>query len=141
MEIGHDQRVQDVLSGTYQNMPVRIFTYSYTVGGGKDQQTYTHTGFEMQTKINLPDIVIHPKSLASLNDWKPDGAKQLELEGNFDNYFEVFVPQGFEVDALQILAPDVMADLIDNYKEFIQEFSVTRCMLFQQISYKIERLF
>jgi len=126
MEMGHSQRVYDVLSGTYKNAPVRIFTYSFTVGYGKSQHTYSYTGFELQTNVHLPDIVIHPKSAIDFiglgADWKPNGTKAISLEGNFNDYFKVFIPEGSEVETLQILAPDVMTDLIDNYKEFIQEF-------------------
>lgn len=127
LEIGHGQTIRDVLSGTYRNTSVRIFTYSFTIGYGRDQHTYSYTGFELKTKDSLPEIVIHPKSVSDIiglgDEWKPSGTKALSLEGNFNDYFKVFAPEGSEIEALQILAPDVMTDLIDNYKEFIQEFS------------------
>ena len=127
LEIGRAQQVRDVLTGTYRNMPVRIFTYSFTVGSGKSTHTYNFTGFELQANVHLPDILIHPQSMWVLvglvDDWKPDGTKILSLEGNFNEYFKVFAPECSEVEALQLLAPDVMADLIDNYKSFVIEFS------------------
>lgn len=127
LEIGHSQTIRDVLSGTYRNAPVRIFTYSFTIGYGKNQHTYSYTGFELKTKDNLPEIIIHPKSVTDIigfgDEWKPNGTKNISLEGNFNDYFKVYAPENSEIETRQILAPDVMADLIDNYKEFIQEFS------------------
>lgn len=42
------------------------------------------------------------------------GSQRLRLEGDFDRYFAVYVPPGYERDALELLTPDVMACLIDH---------------------------
>jgi hypothetical protein len=38
----------------------------------------------------------------------------LHLEGDFDRHFTLYVPAGYERDALYVMTPDVMASLIDN---------------------------
>ena len=40
-------------------------------------------------------------------------AQKLKLEGDFSQYFTVYAPPHYQVDALQILTPDVMAKLRD----------------------------
>ena len=41
------------------------------------------------------------------------GDQELHLEGDFDRYFRLFVPAGYERDALYVITPDLMALLID----------------------------
>lgn len=43
-----------------------------------------------------------------------DSSQILKLEGDFNKYFTVYVPHDHELSALTILAPDIMAFLIDN---------------------------
>jgi hypothetical protein len=45
----------------------------------------------------------------------------LSLEGDFDKYFKLYVPQGQERDALYIFTPDVMAQFIDGAYMFFCE--------------------
>ncbi|GAA1319029.1 hypothetical protein ACFSWE_06605 [Leucobacter albus] len=60
----------------------------------------------------LPHLIIDARGNGSLRSLLP-GSQRLRLEGNFDRYFTVYVPQGYERDALELLTPDVMACLID----------------------------
>jgi hypothetical protein len=48
----------------------------------------------------------------------PDRAQRLSLEGDFDDYFTLFCPEGYERDALYLFTPDVMARLIDRVRGF-----------------------
>ena len=43
----------------------------------------------------------------------PKEDQALSLEGDFDKYFTLYCPEGFERDALYVFAPDLMALLID----------------------------
>ena len=45
-------------------------------------------------------------------------AQTLRLEGDFNKHFKVFAPPGYHIDALQILTPDVMADLVDHAAKY-----------------------
>jgi hypothetical protein len=40
-------------------------------------------------------------------------AQRLQLEGDFDRHFTLYVPAGYERDALYVITPDLMALLID----------------------------
>lgn len=48
----------------------------------------------------------------------PARDQRLSLEGDFDRYFELSAPKGYERDALYLFTPDVMAWLIDDVRGF-----------------------
>src|SRR5690606_23027033 len=43
-----------------------------------------------------------------------DRDQRLSLEGDFDQYFQLYCPEGYERDALYLFTPDIMARFIDN---------------------------
>lgn len=122
--LGHDHCVENTLSGTYQSYPVRIFTYSFTVGSGKQQHSYTYTVCEATGSTQFPDITLTSKQngflasphVLSFSD------EHIQLEGDFNKYFTLTVPKNYEQEAYQILTPDVMASLIDKAKKLNFEF-------------------
>lgn len=122
--IGHSHRTYNMLSGTYQSYPVRIFTYSFTVGSGKQQHSYTYTVCEATGSTQFPDITLTSKQngflanphVLSFSD------EHIQLEGDFNKYFTLTVPKNYEQEAYEILTPDVMASLIDKAKKLNFEF-------------------
>ena len=44
------------------------------------------------------------------------GSQVLSLEGDFDRYFRLYCPEGYERDALYLFTPDVMARLVDHVR-------------------------
>ncbi len=61
----------------------------------------------------VPHIVIDARRNGRLRSILPE-TQRLSLEGDFDRFFTVYVPNGYERDALQLLTPDVMVCLIDH---------------------------
>ena len=55
----------------------------------------------------------------------------LKLEGDFHKYFDVLVPSGYHIDALQILTPDVMSTLIDFGQEYDFELIDNQLYIYQ----------
>lgn len=65
----------------------------------------------------LPHMILDAKSndrgpFSSLMK-KPKAAQALSLEGDFDTHFRLYVPTGYERDALYVFTPDLMGLLID----------------------------
>jgi hypothetical protein len=119
---GHSQYLYDVLSGTYQNMPMRIFSFRFTIGSGKNSHTYSYTVFEATLAGTVPDILLFSNAHQNaVTDWF-SGNETIELEGDFNKYFKLRVPKGYEQEAYQIFAPDVMVSLIDKARDFSFEF-------------------
>lgn len=48
----------------------------------------------------------------------PTREQRLSLEGDFDKYFDLYVPAGYERDALYVFTPDLMALMIDESSDF-----------------------
>lgn len=116
----------DVLSGIYQGRPVRIFTYQVLISEGKSVDWDYMTAFEMVSNAALPDLVLHSNEVlneaVSVRPLFGEGYELIQLEGDFNKYFQLYVKIGSQIDALQIFAPDTMALLIDQYSKFAIEF-------------------
>ncbi len=47
-----------------------------------------------------------------------DPSQIIEVEGNFSKYFDIYAPDGYGIEVLDILSPDLMALMIDNSSMF-----------------------
>lgn len=119
----------NVLSGSYENAPIRLFEYQFTTGSGKHQQTHRFVVSEIDAQGPLPHVFMKPEHSAVFG--KPSGTKLLSLEGNFNDHFDVYVPEDSEIEALQILEPDVMLKLIEEFPSFGFECFGTKTYVFQ----------
>lgn len=70
----------------------------------------------MRLDVPLPNIVL--RSRGGRLPIPPAAPQQLSLEGDFDQYFTLFCPAGYETDALYLFTPDVCARLIDAASAF-----------------------
>jgi len=118
-KMGHSQSVFDVINGNFSNCPISLLSYRYTIGYGRDSTTYNCTIFKLQFDTKMPDILL--KNKRHHFEESMSGKINLKLEGNFNNYFTLSLPAGYEVEALEVFTPDVMADLIDKAKSFSLE--------------------
>lgn len=113
---GHSQRIFNILSGMYQDIPMRMYNYETKLQSGKEQEVRQFTVCEFTFPYKLPHILLGYKHAwpLGMDFWAaiPNNI-ELELEGDFGKYFKVSTEKGFETEALQVLTPDVMAALID----------------------------
>lgn len=117
---GHEQYLAHVLSGTYQGIPVRIYTYHASMEEGKEREDFVFTVCEFTYPYHLPWIALAPKSGETLGiSVEPvhvppiKNAVYIHLEGDFNKYFSAATEKGLETEALVVLTPDVMALLLD----------------------------
>ncbi|WP_051701454.1 hypothetical protein [Mycetocola saprophilus] len=82
--------------------------------------TWGYMVFQLDRR--LPHIVLdaHANNKLGFSNlpYTPDASQRLSLEGDFNRYFTLYGPVGYERDVMQILTPDVMALLIDNAAPF-----------------------
>jgi hypothetical protein len=123
--IGHSRLIQNYVSGTYQNCPIDLFDYQYTIGGGKNSETIRKTVFEINFNLPLPHITLKNHELMDLS-WN---LEKVKLEGDFADKFDLFVQKGFEIEALEIFTPDLMSKIEDNWR-FKLEFIQTKLYLY-----------
>ena len=108
-------RASFVLSrGAAPDLPeLQVAVYAYS--GGKTDPRGPRSAFRalvLQLPRTLPHLMIDSRANGSLRQHLP-GRLRLSLEGDFDRFFTVYVPAGYDRDALELLTPDVMAGLID----------------------------
>jgi hypothetical protein len=124
--IGHSRIGTDLVAGSFQNLPLDLFNYRYTIGGGKNQETFYYTVFRLQYSTPLPPLMLqlkwHNFGVNIFSMFSSNGPVKINLEGDFDKYFTLYARKGFETEALEIFTPDFMAKIQNTWKHFSLEF-------------------
>lgn len=92
-----------------------------------DGYTYQSGFIRIPLQRSLPHIILDSKknNPSRLNNktarrypFKIKRGQKMQLEGDFNNYYDLYVPGGYQTDALYIFTPDVMQALIDDAQDF-----------------------
>ncbi|WP_091227760.1 hypothetical protein [Microbacterium sp. 3J1] len=113
---GSGRMSTDVLRGHSPRF-VEFGNYQYTTSNGKQSQTHRWGYVAVKLDVPLPNIVLDAlgnNTLGSTVAGAFTRDQRLSLEGDFDRYFALYCPAGYEVDALYLFTPDVMARFIDH---------------------------
>ena len=115
---GSDRHASDAVRGEQPRF-VEFANYQYTTGSGKSRTTHRWGYVAIKLDTPLPHIVLDALGNNGLfgasnlpASFDPD--QRLSLEGDFDRYFQLSCPSGYERDALYLFTPDIMARFIDN---------------------------
>lgn len=115
--IGSARQASDLVRGDRPRF-VEFANYRYTTGSGKNKTTHSWGYVAVKLDVPLPHIVLDARGnngIFGSNLPATFGKDQrLSLEGDFDEYFSLYCPQGYEPDALYLFTPDIMARFIDN---------------------------
>lgn len=115
--VGSSRSASDLMRGAEPRF-VEFANYRYTTGSGKNRTTHTWGYVAIKLDVPLPHIVLDALGnnglFGSNLSASFDKDQRLSLEGDFDKYFSLFCPQGYEADALYLFTPDIMARFIDN---------------------------
>ncbi|HWS49617.1 MAG TPA: hypothetical protein VN241_01275 [Microbacterium sp.] len=115
--IGTGRLAKDLVRGRSPRF-VEFGNYQYTVKSGKNSTTYTWGYVAVKLDVPLPNIVLDALGNNSVfgSNLPASFRKEqvLSLEGDFDRYFRLYCPAGYERDALYLFTPDIMARFIDN---------------------------
>jgi hypothetical protein len=106
----------DVLRGSEPRF-VEFGNYQYTTSNGKQTQTHRWGYVAVKLDVPLPNIVLDALGNNTLGNTLAlafSRDQRLSLEGDFDRYFSLYCPAGYEADALYLFTPDVMARFIDH---------------------------
>ena len=115
--VGSARNATDLVRGDRPRF-VEFGNYEYTTGSGKNKTTHNWGYVAVKLDVPLPNIVLDATSNNSLfGSNLPasfDKDQRLSLEGDFDRYFDLYCPEGYETDALYLFTPDIMARFIDH---------------------------
>ncbi|WP_431074997.1 hypothetical protein [Microbacterium phyllosphaerae] len=117
--LGSARMSTDLVRGTKPRF-VEFGNYQYTVKRGKSSTTYRWGYVAVKLDVPLPNIVLDAKGNNGFGSNLPASfqkEQRLSLEGDFDEYFTLYCPEGYERDALYLFSPDIMARFIDNAAE------------------------
>lgn len=114
---GSSREATDLVRGDVPRF-VEFGNYRYTTGSGKNRTTHRWGYVAVRLDAPLPHIVLDAvgnNGLFGTNlPTSFDRDQRLSLEGDFDRYFSLYCPSGYERDALYLFTPDIMARFIDN---------------------------
>ncbi|WP_243075912.1 DUF3137 domain-containing protein [Microbacterium sp. SS28] len=115
--IGSSRAASDVVRGDRPRF-VEFANYRYTTGSGKNRTTHAWGYVAVKLDVPLPNIVLDARgNNAIFGTNLPatfDADQRLHLEGDFDEHFALYCPEGYERDALYLFTPDIMARFIDH---------------------------
>ena len=122
--IGHSRKYSDIVSGMYRSWTFWLFMYTYTIGYGRNSQTYNRAVMAVNFNVALPAFVLRRHKLFQIleeegESFKSNGyTEKVNLEGDFSEHFQVYIKPNSQVDVLSILSPDVMEMLkgLDKYE-------------------------
>lgn len=132
--VGNNRQTTQVLA-TNEQMSCEFAKYSYTTGSGKEQTTHEWLFVRIPLPYPLPNIVLDAKSNNSLGSNLPRSFarnQRLSLEGDFDRYFTLYCPEGYERDALYLFTPDVMQNFMSAVGAFDVEIIDNNIYLYSQ---------
>ncbi len=123
-EIGHSSYVSNVISTEYDNHPIRIFNYRFTVGYGRNSTNYNFTVLEISfEKVEFPHILLQSRRWGGHVKPKKRDDVKISLENEFNKHFDLFVAKGYEIEALQIFTPDTLRLINEKASSFGIEFA------------------
>ncbi|HZM63943.1 MAG TPA: hypothetical protein VFB59_02310 [Candidatus Saccharimonadales bacterium] len=140
--IGSDPRYTTVVGGTHNGLPFEFGNFQCTVGSGRNRRQRGFGIIEVHLTRKLPHILLDGRKnnawgFGNLAYFKDD--QQLTLEGNFNEYFELYVPNGYERDALYFITPELMALLIDFGANFDIEIIDDRLYIYKQHLFELQK--
>lgn len=114
--LGHSRRSDHLIRGHSPRF-VEFGNYQYTTGSGKHSTTHSWGYVAVKLDVPLPNIVLDALGNNGFGTNLPASfqkEQRLSLEGDFDRYFTLYCPEGYEADALYLFTPDIMARFVDN---------------------------
>jgi hypothetical protein len=135
---GDRRTARDVLTTTDDRF--EIGNYS-SAGGWVTERALRRFGY---VRIALPHALPHLMLESRANrrrlgrsnlPWQFRSGQRLRLEGDFDRFFRLYVPDDYERDALRLFTPDLMALLIDRIRPFDVEIVDAALFLYSRVPF------
>lgn len=113
---GRKRRISHIIKGGIDNRQFRIFNYEFDTGPVKNGKTHFYTIFAFKFNGSFPHIYLNNRhnfyGVGNIGEAIP-------LSGEFEKEFFLSAPKEYEIEALEIFTPDLLADLLD--KDFAHD--------------------
>lgn len=128
LNYGDKNIITNEIDGVIQGRLFRIFSYQYTIGSGKSSHTDYFTCFAFKTNGSFPHLYLNTKN----NSWGVVSGEKISLSSEFGKKFELFAPRKYEIEALQIFTPDILARLLNEDFPYDVEFLNQEILIFAE---------
>lgn len=133
-DVGHSKTAVYAVIGNYEKYPIRIFNYYYTVGSGKNSSTYRFTTCEISFEnMDFPHIFLKSDSMprhGSQDFWGQDKDVRISIEKEFEDKFNLYCTQDYEIEVLQIFTKDLLSYLVEHGNKFSIEFAKDKIYIY-----------
>lgn len=121
--IGYHRSFTHFFSGLFHAKPFIIYNYQFQDGNPSQPQAHFFGVMEIRIGKEMPHIFLDGRGNNGLfNDLRLpntfDKSQYLELEGDFNRHFSLYVAKEYEIMALTLLTPDLMQMLIKSARNY-----------------------
>ena len=107
---GNNGTISHCIEGGVDKRLFRIFTYAFSIGSGKNKRAYHYTVFAFKFNGSFPHIYLNRR----YNLYGVNVGEKVPLPAEFEKKFFLSAPKKYEIEALEIFTPDVLARLLDS---------------------------
>ena len=145
-KVGHTRRIENVITGRYGDNKAKFFHYRYSVGSRKYQKTFNFTVLEVFfDEIIFPHMLLQSKNRgvfwSKRHGKKGKNERDMSLEGEFDDYFNLYFHDGYGVEATQIFSKDFLGFLREEESYFDIELKGGRLYIYDSTAVKTKKEF
>lgn len=125
---GTNRHASDCVAGQYENAPLQIFTYHFQIGTGKNAVHHYYTVFEFALLGSFPHLYLNKID----NKYNLRAGEDIPLPAEFEKRFTLSAPREYEIEALQIFTPDILARILENDVHYDVEIVDQEIIVFRE---------
>lgn len=123
---GEKRKLTHLLEGRHEGRLIRIFAYAFEEQILGKTRTHVFTVFCFSFFGQVPHLYLN-----RLHDWYGLApGKRLNLPTEFNKQFSLYAPPEYEIEALAIFTPDLLASLLDQKLKFDMEIIEQKLYLY-----------
>ena len=125
---GANRETANIIKGNVNDRQFRIFSYKFSIGSGKNKKTYRYTVFAFKFNGSFPHIYLNNRH----NRYSVNVGEKIPLPGEFEKKFSLSAPKEYEIEALEIFTPDVLANILDGSFTYDIELANQEMLIFTE---------
>ncbi|MCA9332496.1 hypothetical protein KDA00_01340 [Candidatus Saccharibacteria bacterium] len=110
--VGKDPKMSPVVHAEFEGHECDLFLYEFTTGSGKSRTVHYYTIARVDLVKPFPHLILDSKHCYALSR-RGDADQSVKLEGEFPKHFGLYYKKGEHIDALSVITPDVMSDVLE----------------------------
>jgi len=83
----------------------------------RDEKMHDYWAIHIELQGELPEFILDSWHNSIMIDRKSSDYHQVTLEGDFSDYFGLYLPKGLHINVLSVMSPDVMEAMIEFWQD------------------------